>query len=677
MNNSTTMNSTSSASSQGSACFLEEDHTGREEGILLVTPTSHDILSGRGGAANWHPGNQQLRQWIEERAFGRDGACVKDKISYVNEVFQLVKKHGGRFLKQHQRIHQWVEVSEEEALAKIGQGFRDHKKLNWHLFQNNNNSVDHKQNQQEVLSPLEQGAKRQKTSSHLMQQQQQQQQQDIIDVDYMETQAENTDYQVEPPDYFRTNNHMGRTQNSHKLISPTRQPELPRDHYDRHQNSTTASSNVEQHWLSTGSSDLTIVCRGLPEQETPQTPGARLGYTVTKFPAHKMMMAAASPVWARALQTNLDCNVLELPYKPVMVRALLDFVYDRTIERKVNAMKSLMPATETEDPIRQLRILFHMAKRYEMASLYEELFQRTYRNITLHNLTVILKKKELHEVGLMFVRKHAFSVLTDPKLARLAEESPPLWRTMVRAALQADKNISVELSSQEILRVMKEASLQHQQQQQRQQQQRQNQQQQPQGMHGIRKGGDHRYGERSLRAGDTHKRISTPPLLSQFQQQQHTSTLPSRNHDSLSTKRDIDQTQMRQVCNNKESDSSARQSLKKACFSGESSSERMQLQSAEQSNKFSNINPPLEAECQLNRGDSYRTYTPVESNKEAQPAKVPDTVGSSNPTTTTSAGTRNTHVHPHKSDDGNGDDGLDSERAPLTAEDPVWHITTL
>jgi len=106
----------------------------------IQEPHLNDILCGRGGSINSHPGNRVFRGWIAERRESYNLAESKaDKSRITSEIMERVQDQGppGRFL---QKIVEgdgsrrsepytlggyWFEIDDSKALAKISQALRE------------------------------------------------------------------------------------------------------------------------------------------------------------------------------------------------------------------------------------------------------------------------------------------------------------------------------------------------------------------------------------------------------------------------------------------------------------------------------------------------------------------------------------------------------------------------
>jgi len=112
-------------------------YTLSESGALkrIRTPHEHDVLSGRGGGINSHPGNKTFREWVKERKQLYNLAPSKaEKARVAKEVIGMVEMliPPGRFLQKESSSgliggmgSWWVEVDETKAMAKTSQALRE------------------------------------------------------------------------------------------------------------------------------------------------------------------------------------------------------------------------------------------------------------------------------------------------------------------------------------------------------------------------------------------------------------------------------------------------------------------------------------------------------------------------------------------------------------------------
>jgi hypothetical protein len=94
----------------------------------IRTPSSTDILLGRGGSINSHVGNQVFREWVKARREEYNLAPNKvQKTLIARKVMDMVYNSGGRFLQRDTTTSApwWVEVDDVRALAKTSQALRE------------------------------------------------------------------------------------------------------------------------------------------------------------------------------------------------------------------------------------------------------------------------------------------------------------------------------------------------------------------------------------------------------------------------------------------------------------------------------------------------------------------------------------------------------------------------
>jgi hypothetical protein len=90
-------------------------------------PTEVDVLCGRGGRTNHHPGNiyyLQMKEDIQERYLA---ASKEEKTAISQELVDAIHCRGGRFLKLDERSnhHQWYEIDNRTARKKASQTLRE------------------------------------------------------------------------------------------------------------------------------------------------------------------------------------------------------------------------------------------------------------------------------------------------------------------------------------------------------------------------------------------------------------------------------------------------------------------------------------------------------------------------------------------------------------------------
>lgn len=129
-----TNSNTNTPNQQKATMMMDSYRVGNSGAIKRIgTPHENDVLSGRGGAINSHPGNQRFREMVRERKNQYNLARTKaEKARVANEVIDLVRNQNppGRFLQRDQSsvtggVTWWVEVDEIKAMAKTSQALRE------------------------------------------------------------------------------------------------------------------------------------------------------------------------------------------------------------------------------------------------------------------------------------------------------------------------------------------------------------------------------------------------------------------------------------------------------------------------------------------------------------------------------------------------------------------------
>jgi len=99
----------------------------------IRTPHPNDVLCGRGGGINSHPGNKNFRNWVRERKEAYNLATSKvSKASVAREIVQIVRNTSppGRFLMREvingtTTSNYWTEIDDNKAMAKTSQALRE------------------------------------------------------------------------------------------------------------------------------------------------------------------------------------------------------------------------------------------------------------------------------------------------------------------------------------------------------------------------------------------------------------------------------------------------------------------------------------------------------------------------------------------------------------------------
>ncbi len=111
---------------------------------VVTSPHPTDVLCGRGGKINSHPGNVRFRSLVDDnRAIYLDVNTKKaDKARIASSIVANVRAYGansssgggglgegggggGRFLKEDPISGMWIEIGDEKAVKKTGQALRE------------------------------------------------------------------------------------------------------------------------------------------------------------------------------------------------------------------------------------------------------------------------------------------------------------------------------------------------------------------------------------------------------------------------------------------------------------------------------------------------------------------------------------------------------------------------
>lgn len=95
---------------------------------LIDIPHDNDVLCGRGGSINSHPGNERFRELVEKRKrvyltarFKREKRLIASSI--VTEIRGL--EPSGRFLSKDAKTGKWKDIGDEKARDKTSQALRE------------------------------------------------------------------------------------------------------------------------------------------------------------------------------------------------------------------------------------------------------------------------------------------------------------------------------------------------------------------------------------------------------------------------------------------------------------------------------------------------------------------------------------------------------------------------
>jgi len=131
----------------------------------IHAPCPHDVLCGRGGGINSHPGNQTFRNWVRERKEAYNLAVSKvEKAKVSRDILDRVANlsPAGRFLQREDFPGEtgpvWVQIDDIKAMAKTSQALREgapaiRAKAKCDAPQSKINSKDHQSRRHSIPYP--------------------------------------------------------------------------------------------------------------------------------------------------------------------------------------------------------------------------------------------------------------------------------------------------------------------------------------------------------------------------------------------------------------------------------------------------------------------------------------------------------------------------------------------
>jgi len=84
----------------------------------------NDVLSGRGGGTNVHPGNRNFRDLINLHRRAYLKARKNDKPAISRAIVRTIRESNGRFLKKDEKSGLWFEIGDDAAREKTSQALR-------------------------------------------------------------------------------------------------------------------------------------------------------------------------------------------------------------------------------------------------------------------------------------------------------------------------------------------------------------------------------------------------------------------------------------------------------------------------------------------------------------------------------------------------------------------------
>ena len=93
-----------------------------EEGMAYFN--DNDVLSGRGGGTNVHPGNRHFRDLINLHRRAYLKARKNDKPSISRAIVRGIRENNGAFLRRDEKSGLWYEIGDDAAREKTSQALR-------------------------------------------------------------------------------------------------------------------------------------------------------------------------------------------------------------------------------------------------------------------------------------------------------------------------------------------------------------------------------------------------------------------------------------------------------------------------------------------------------------------------------------------------------------------------
>ena len=139
---SATLISDDSSSGNKSEAISLDGSSGSKRVALTASPRQNklyidairdlDILCGRGGRTNHHPGNKRYRRVVSEmKSMYRNQGAKSNKTDLSRCIVNHVCRYGGRFIKKEEETGRYFVLSRGEARRKTSQALREAKALKW------------------------------------------------------------------------------------------------------------------------------------------------------------------------------------------------------------------------------------------------------------------------------------------------------------------------------------------------------------------------------------------------------------------------------------------------------------------------------------------------------------------------------------------------------------------
>lgn len=90
-----------------------------------VKPTDGDVLLGRGGKTNKHPGNKRYLAKIDKEKIPYRGVSKREKTRISESIVNYIHQNRNRFLEEDKATGKWYEVNNLVARKKVSQALRE------------------------------------------------------------------------------------------------------------------------------------------------------------------------------------------------------------------------------------------------------------------------------------------------------------------------------------------------------------------------------------------------------------------------------------------------------------------------------------------------------------------------------------------------------------------------
>ena len=93
----------------------------------IRTPHANDVLSGRGGGTNNHPGNEKFRELVHSKKVLYVNSSKREKALVSCAIVDFIRNQSppGRFLQRDEKSGLWYDIGDQKAREKTSQALRE------------------------------------------------------------------------------------------------------------------------------------------------------------------------------------------------------------------------------------------------------------------------------------------------------------------------------------------------------------------------------------------------------------------------------------------------------------------------------------------------------------------------------------------------------------------------